>query len=582
MLKNKRNLLGFFFLVFILLPINTTYAQDPKQSLINIGRITSWVSKEGFHDWVVENNTQWNGEYPIGKKIGVVFSEGLCWGGLVFDGQQQKVRVNGNTYGTGCTPISRLYRVRYDYSNGDLRSDASSFFNKDILLVSSDEIEQVRMQYQKDWNEWPASSLAPFQDMDKDGSYNPEIDIPGVPGSSQTIWINYSDSLSSSNYGSLPIGLDINETYWAYVSNTELGDVIFRKATIVYKGTSTTLPGSYIDSMYLCLWSDTDLGSSFDDFIGCDTLLNLGYVYNSNNFDQVYERIGMKPPAIGNVILDASSYYTGNQSDSAIINFKWKKGYRYYNLKPMSGAILHRTGDYFSDPSFNYNGTLEFYNLMRGYLPIPRYPASYLDGEFIGARTFMLPGDPINQTGLIDGIMDGAGDRRMMLMSGPFKMQLGDTIEIVTALVGGIGANNLSSVSHLKYNVGNAKLFYDFFVESLTKGVILTPSTNIQDTLIYPANYLFMQNYPNPFNSTTTFYFEQPKDAYVSLKIYNILGETVADVADEFMLAGKHRLTYNFNSLASGVYVAQIKFVNLDSNKATDLLTKSLKLVLLK
>ena len=42
---------------------------------------------------------------------------------------------------------------------------------------------QIRQQYQKDWNEWPATDGAPFKDVDGDGSYNPSTDIPGVPGS---------------------------------------------------------------------------------------------------------------------------------------------------------------------------------------------------------------------------------------------------------------------------------------------------------------------------------------------------------------------------------------------------------------
>ena len=35
-----------------------------------------------------------------------------------------------------------------------------------------------------------------FMDVNKNGKYEPEIDIPGVPGASQTIWINYNDSIS--------------------------------------------------------------------------------------------------------------------------------------------------------------------------------------------------------------------------------------------------------------------------------------------------------------------------------------------------------------------------------------------------
>ncbi|HCY74914.1 MAG TPA: hypothetical protein DHV28_03260 [Ignavibacteriales bacterium] len=568
-------------ILFALLLNNPLLSQNPKQSIINVGNITSWVSEEGFHDWIA-GEKHWNGEYPKGKNVGVIFSEGLCWGGLVYDGQSQKVRVNGNTYGTGCAPNTRLFRVKYDFQNGNLRSDAASFFNKDINLVTFEDVEVIKQQYQKDWNEWPGNLGAPYLDKNNNGNYDPEVDVPGVPGALQTLWINYNDNISESNYGSIPIGLEIQETYWAYAINTDLEDVIFRKATLIYKGTSASLPISIIDSMYICLWSDTDLGYSADDFIGCDTTLNLGYTYNSNNSDQEYEKIGMKPPAVGNSYLQGSAYYTGNLSDSAIINFKWKKGYKYFNDKPLTVAILHRTGDYFSDPGFNYNGTLEFYNMMGGFLPVPRYPTQQLGIEFIGYGTYMLPGDPVTGIGQIDGITDVPGDRRMMLMSGPVNMHIGDTVEVVTALIGGIGKNNRSSISHLKYNAGIAKLFYDYFVESLTKGIVVSPQVENPDTIIYPSNYVLYQNYPNPFNSTTTFRFEQPKDAYVTLTVYDVLGKEIAKVIDGNLLAGKHIITHNFIGLASGVYFYQIKFSNEDGNLVEDKLGKTMKFILMK
>ena len=104
------------FLIFfiILLLTSSAFAQDPEQSLIDVSNITSWVASEGYHDWVV--NSDWNGAYPNGLPVGVIFSEGICWGGLVYDGQSQKVRVNGNDYGSGCSPITRLYRERSDSS----------------------------------------------------------------------------------------------------------------------------------------------------------------------------------------------------------------------------------------------------------------------------------------------------------------------------------------------------------------------------------------------------------------------------------------------------------------------------------
>ena len=54
--------------------------------------------------------------------------------------------------------------------------------------------------------------------------------------------------------------------------------MIYKKVDIIYKGTTASISDSRIDSMYICQWSDTDLGKSSDDFIGCDTTLNLGFI----------------------------------------------------------------------------------------------------------------------------------------------------------------------------------------------------------------------------------------------------------------------------------------------------------------
>jgi hypothetical protein len=180
--------------------------------------------------------------------------------------------------------------------------------------------------------------------------------------------------------------------------------------------------------------------------------------------------------------------------------------------------------------------------MMGGYLPLPRYPFQHIGMELIGYGTYMLPGDPIYRTGLIDGITDGPGGRGMWLMSGPVNMHIDDTIEVVTALIGGIGLNNRSSISHLKYNAGMAKLFYDYFAESLTKGIVVSPHQDNPDTVITPNNYLLYQNYPNPFNSSTTFKFEQPKEAHVTLIIYNVLGQEVDRILDGQMSGGIHKI----------------------------------------
>jgi hypothetical protein len=573
-------------LVFIL--SITISAQNPKESIINVSNITSWVGDDGFHGFDIING-EFNGSYPNGLPVGVIHTEGICWGGLVYDGQDQKVRVNGNTYSPGCSPITRLYRVRTDYYKADLTNDAENFFMKDRKDITAEDLETIKNQYEKDWNEWPAERGAPYYDTDKDNKYNPDVDVPGVPGALQTIWINYKDDLSNSLYGSDPIGLEIQETYWAYTSLNPIGNVIYKKVDIIYSGTSTTPPGSRIDSMYICEWGNTHVGYSGDDYIGTDSTLNLGYTYNSADPDPDYIQFGLAPPAVGYSIIQGVSKFTGDNSDSAIFNFKWVKGNNYFNPKPLTAAILHRLGGTFADPQFNYTGSLEFYNLMRGYNPDPPYPASDLffrpfefGGPFGGYGTYMLPGDPVTSTGWIDGILDGPGGRRMWLMNGPFSMNLGDTAEVVIALVGGMGENHLASVTNLKYNTEGANLFYNYIVEEMTNGSIEVPPPDRSKPDLAPVNYVLYQNYPNPFNSFTTIRYELPDPAFVKLVVYDVLGREVKRLVNEEKPAGWYSVQFDANNLSSGVYFYKISFDNESNKLVFDGLNKTMKLILIK
>jgi len=67
----------------------------------------------------------------------------------------------------------------------------------------------------------------------------------------------------------------------------------------------------------------------------------------------------------------------------------------------------------------------------------------------------------VTRTGWIDGREIPPGDRRIVLVTGPFSMSLGDTAEIVVALIGAMGADNISSVQVLKYYDSYAQFAYD-------------------------------------------------------------------------------------------------------------------------
>ncbi len=69
-----------------------------------------------------------------------------------------------------------------------------------------------------------------------------------------------------------------------------------------------------------------------------------------------------------------------------------------------------------------------------------------------------------------------------------------------------------------------------------------------------PDNFSLSQNYPNPFNPSTTINYELPITNYVSIKIYNVLGNEIETLVNENQDAGSYSVDFNASSLPSGIY----------------------------
>ena len=97
--------------------------------------------------------------------------------------------------------------------------------------------------------------------------------------------------------------------------------------------------------------------------------------------------------------------------------------------------------------------------------------------------------------------------------------------------------------------------------------------TSINDVTFIPKEYSLSQNYPNPFNPSTIINYQLPKQAHMTLKIYDILGREVKTLVDEIKNAGNYKIEFNASNLSSGIY-----FYRLQSNS----FSQTKKLILLK
>ena len=453
-------------------------ADQIANTYIDINNLSTLVSNIGFGDYNTNSNLEGT-IYPKGSGKTCIFETGFVWGAFIAG--DSIPHMGGSTYSSGLTPGPiladgqpapdpnsdnyRIFRVRPDVYPGGPAIDLSSDAANESLILTGTTAEGLRAQYEKDWNEWPAAGTAndlgaPFTDKNGDGKYEPSIDIPGVPGADQTVyWVANDENKDVVNalYGTDPLGIEIHGTYWAYAQQGALGNMYFKKYTIINKGYQKYT----LDSMFVSWWADIDNGNAGDDFVGNDTTLSLTYCYNADAVDNVYSPL--PPPAVGADFFQGP-IVPGAPTDSAIFN-----GHVIYGKKnlPMTAAYYFINSDpVLIDPPLGGDpiASTNFYRLMNGEFPLSGQP--YINPVTNEPTKFVLTGDPLTRSGWIDGMLFPKGDRRQGMASGPFTMAPGDTQEVVVAqIIAGAtpGVDRLSAIGLLKFYDRTAQEAYDNF-----------------------------------------------------------------------------------------------------------------------
>ncbi len=506
------------------------------QSQANIGNMSYWVREDG---WSGRSPITGNpgGIYPI-NTAGVIFQDGFIWGGIVDDNRagtetwDDSIRVGGQTYVIGTAPgwittpgtqsalpqtvdanlpEVAMYRIRADWRTfpdeitsfatfrqnfPSLVNDAALLNNVSIGNVTQAQVEQVISDYKESWKAWPVEQGAPFYDEDGNGEYDPVLDAngyprttddsgnlldrPGLADADQVLFYVTNDmdeGAATALYGSHPIGLEIQTTMWAYAQpGTKLGQIIFKRYRFLNKS------GLNVDSMFVAQWSDPDVGFFTDDLVGNDTTLSLGFAYSGNPTDPNFEAFDLPPAAVGYDFFQGP--LVASPGDTALFDFQEVADFK--NL-PMTAFGYFAAGSDISDPTLgDYEGTLEWYNLLNGFIPTDdiENPSPFIAGfgPTRGQPTkFPTAGDPVAVSGDIDAFGGNLppGDRRLSLSSGPFTFEPWDDLdgdglgdagepgvqEVVVAVIGGIvaqeGGNNRNAVAQLKLNDQTAQFVFD-------------------------------------------------------------------------------------------------------------------------
>lgn len=352
-------------------------------------------------------------EYPRGSGKTAVFASGLWLGARVAGETRVTVAEYTPEYGPGpmrggtFVPDSTQFRVWKVHAwSGDPGDTAH------VTRPAGTFVDPLAHDSWSEYLNGAAPYGAPVRTwrLPRPGVPGDSVDIPGpdVRGD-QMLWCVYNDAdptLHGNEAGfSAPLGVEVRQTVFGFDRPDPLGSTVFLRYQIANRGANT------LDSMYVSLWSDPDVGDFTDDLVGCDSTRGLGFAYNADHPDRVY---GAAAPAVGYVVIRGPIAAPGDTLGLSSFT-------RYI------GGIDPVTAQ-------------QSYWYMQG-LDLAGNPIVNPATGFV-TRT-MMSGDPLTGRGWVD--LYGS-DKRMMLTSGPVRLAPGDTTELVAAIVIGPGQDALSSV----------------------------------------------------------------------------------------------------------------------------------------
>ncbi len=572
-MKSLRYYLILLLIAASIIPTISVYSQSlaPAQSLFMQGNnINAVFRTDGYFNY--DKITFANGEagfiWPATapQRMTAVFTSGIWVGAKV--GPQRELRLAASFYNTHYSPgnIPQIGQVPPSSVCSDPSWRAYYVQLTDQALFSGGTRYKIAggRQYTfnyDSWAAWPVEKGAPYVEVNGIPGYQPawDGDRPGI-GNGMTarpeelsffVYMDYTNCTNNQHAselslpgGSLPLGVEIQQINFMF-NCFPLRDMYFVKYRIINKSSLNW------DSTYISFPNDFDLGDAGDDAMGCDTIRNLGFEYNSDNSDPVY---GVNPPACGIRFLQSPLVNSLSNNDTVFLPYDTLIGFKQTGL---SGFTHFGSSQCYGDP----DNAISAFNFMRGKDGCGNSFINWLTGN---PTSFKYSGNACQKTGWYDSL---PGDRRGILNSGPFTMQSGDTqIVLISYMITRDGGNNNLNVCALQSLSDSAlKYYYNDFRTCVPIG-IEPISTEI------PLKFELFQNYPNPFNPVTKIKFHIPLSRGVDgvagrgvlLKIYDVLGKEIAVLVNEQLKPCIYEINWNSENLPSGVY-----FYSLITNEFT-------------
>jgi|GEM_PF-572832 len=468
---------------------------------------------------------------PKGSMTSTVFTGNLWMGGMDETGT---LHLAGETFN----------QEGYDYWPGPVSNSEAVYEAEKQLWNRAWKLSQEEIDYHKEnWFQpdyvpnpdilnWPAHGnpeygqmelIAPYMDLQSNGIYEPMAgDYPMIRGDEAIFFIFNDDRLAHGESGGNRIGVEVHGMAYAYnqPESEALNHTIFINYQIINRSDKV-----YSD-FYVSKFTDFDIGYGFDDFIGCDTLLQSFYSYNALPVDGSGEpeSYGENPPAQAVSFLNqplSSFVYFNNCASGPTCGPNEAEDY-YYNMQAMWKDGSHVL----------YGGT----------------------GHSSGAGTtdnptnYMYSGNPVSSEGWSEITENNdPGDRR-----GIGNMHIGDfepndRICLDLAYVyGRSDAGHLESINSMKANIAEIRDFYAINIDGSCVDLIPTNTTEIGGESQLPRLF------PNP--ATNTLYVSFDKNEKVTATIFNSLGQLARQIDTQGT-----ELQFDLSKLENGMYILKLQ-----------------------
>lgn len=543
---------------------------------LDINNIKAEINSDGTFFW---NLSTGQFEVPQGSGAHTIFANALWIGG--FD-PSNNLKIAGQTYrqtgtdfwpgplfitGTTDSITMHAFNKIWKINQCDIDTYVSWFTSGASGVNPTDSAAMNTILT------WPATGvagapLAPFFDSNTNGVYDPTAgDYPLIKGDQALFFVFNDNGGIHTETGGTAIGLEIQGMAYAYScpNDSALYNTIFTNFKIINKSSFL------LDSVFVGNWTDFDIGTYGDDFVGSDVTRGAYYGYNGDSIDDFPAAgqiaYGANPPAQAVTFLAgpyanpngiddvASSTVNGtNYGDGIVDNERlgMSKFLYYNNDFTVTGnpSTANNFYDYISGTwkdgtPLTYGGNGHLTGVACDYM----FPGT---SDPLGYGTNMVPQAPWDETS--SGNIPS--DRRGLGSFGPFTFQAGAIHEIDFAYVFGraTSGGNLASVAVMQERIDSVR-------QKFNNGITGCGCPSLTGITNYD-NSDSLSIYPNPAADNITINFTSTsKNA--SIKIYDARGRLVKSIAN--VKSGE--TTFNISELESGLYLINVNDGNTSTTK---------------